>query len=266
MKLVPLEHLGKRILLTFQLAESFGTESQKIIQNFNNNKDRYSINKHYFLLEGDELRAFKKSNIEIFDFAQNLNKVYLWTEKGAWMVAKSLNTDEAWEAYEMLVDDYYYIKSEAFQLPQSMPEALRLLAAEMESKAIMAADNERLAIETTEQKKKLKEQEAPIAIYNLAISAKNTMSMQEVAKSLGTGRTRLYEILREESVVMKESTLPYQRFLDAGYFKVSERPRASGDTVVNDPATRVYAKGFEYIAKLLQKRAERNGQAAELLE
>ncbi|MNR50542.1 Phage antirepressor protein KilAC domain protein [compost metagenome] len=62
---------------------------------------------------------------------------------------------------------------------------------------------------------------------------------------------------------MKDSTLPYQRYLDAGYFKVTERPRASGDTIVNDPATRVTAKGFDYIARLIKKRNERQGKQLE---
>lgn len=108
-----------------------------------------------------------------------------------------------------------------------------------------------------EQQQKLKEQETPVAIYNLAISANNTLSMLEVSKSLGLGRTTLYKILRAEGIIMKDSTMPYQRYLDSGYFKVVERPRASGDTIINDPATRVTAKGFDYIARLLQKRAER---------
>lgn len=98
-----------------------------------------------------------------------------------------------------------------FQLPQTMPEALRLLAAEMEDKQRIAIENDRLALQTAEQQAKLREQETPVAIYNLAIAAHNTMSMQEVAKALGTGRTRLYEILREEGIIMKNSTMPYQR-------------------------------------------------------
>ncbi|MEI2284977.1 phage antirepressor KilAC domain-containing protein [Paenibacillus polysaccharolyticus] len=121
----------------------------------------------------------------------------------------------------------------------------------------------RKAVETKsrELEQKIKEQETPVAIYNLAIAANNSMSMQEVAKSLNTGRTRLYRILREEGIIMKDSTLPYQRYIEAGYFKVVERPRASGDSIVNDPATRVMAKGFDFIAKLLQKIATRNQDA-----
>ena len=30
--------------------------------------------------------------------------LYLWTEKGALLHAKSLNTDKAWEVYDYLVD------------------------------------------------------------------------------------------------------------------------------------------------------------------
>lgn len=142
----------------------------------------------------------------------------------------------------------------SYKLPQSMPEALRLLAAQIEETETVKAEKELLALENTEQKQKLQEQETPVAIYNLAISAHNTMSMQEVAKSLNTGRTRLFNFLREHNVIMKNSTMPYQRFIDQGYFKVTERPRASGDTIVNDPATRVTAKGFDYIARLLKSK------------
>lgn len=109
-KLVPIEREGKRVLLTAQLAESYGTEERAITDNFNNNKNRYEEGKHYFLLSGDDLRAFKREN-EIFGFAPNLNKLYLWTERGALLHAKSLNTDRAWEVYDRLVETYFRAKA-----------------------------------------------------------------------------------------------------------------------------------------------------------
>ena len=141
-----------------------------------------------------------------------------------------------------------------FQIPQTYSEALRLAADLSEENLKITAEKERLSLQAAEQEKQLKEQETPVAIYNLAMKAHNSMSMQEVAKSLGTGRTRLYEVLREEKIIMRGSTLPYQRFIDSGYFKVTERPRASGDSIINDPATRVTAKGFDYIARIMQRR------------
>ncbi|MFD5022260.1 ORF6N domain-containing protein [Paenibacillus sp. NPDC058367] len=105
----PIEHNGQRVLTTAQLAESFDTETKIISKNFERNESRYIERKHFFALKGDELKIFKASrqNDDNLKFAP---VIYIWTEKGAWLHAKSLNTDQAWEAYEALVDDYYRVK------------------------------------------------------------------------------------------------------------------------------------------------------------
>jgi phage antirepressor YoqD-like protein len=141
------------------------------------------------------------------------------------------------------------------QLPQTMIEAVESYLIEMKKNVLLEAEKQQLAIENTAQKQQLKEQETPIAIYNLAIAAQNTQSMADVAKALGTGRTRLFGILREEGIIPDSRTVPYQRYIESGYFVVRERPRTSGDTVINDPVPRVTAKGFDYIARILQKRS-----------
>lgn len=117
MQLQIISHEGQRVLTTAQLAESFGTETTIISNNFNRNKDRYTEGKHFFLLEGEELKSFK-ANHQNDESSNRINKLYLWTEKGAWMHAKSLNTDKAWGAYEMLVDDYYNVKQALPQLSE----------------------------------------------------------------------------------------------------------------------------------------------------
>jgi prophage antirepressor-like protein len=144
-----------------------------------------------------------------------------------------------------------YMTTETIEKTLSNPDFIIGLATKLKEEQAALREAESVI---AAQQQKLKEQEAPVAIYNLAITAGNTLSMNEVAKSLNTGRTRLYKFLRDEKVIMQDSTLPFQRFVDAGYFKVTERPRASGDTVVVDPATRVTAKGFDYVAKLFTRR------------
>lgn len=42
--------------------------------------------------------------------ASRTSHIYLWTEKGALLHAKSLNTDKAWEVYDYLVDFYFRAK------------------------------------------------------------------------------------------------------------------------------------------------------------
>ena len=103
-----------RVLTTQQIAEASGTDSKTISSNYNNNKERYKDGKHYIRLEGDDLKAFR----EIHDLPSNLNKLYLWTEKGAFLHAKSLNTDEAWAVYENLVDTYFNRKKPLTALEQ----------------------------------------------------------------------------------------------------------------------------------------------------
>lgn len=107
-----------RVLTTQQIADAYGTDSKVVSNNFNNNKDRYKEGKHFICLTGEELKEFlQSSNLGM----QNQNKIrtlYLWTEKGAFLHAKSLNTDEAWEVYEKLVDTYFNRKKPLTALEQ----------------------------------------------------------------------------------------------------------------------------------------------------
>jgi len=106
--IVPVDYQGQRILTSEQLSESYGATIKMINNNFLNNSDRFTEGKHYYCIEGDALRTFKREH-DCLGIAPNVNKLYLWTEKGAWHHAKSLNTDAAWNAYESLVDEYYHV-------------------------------------------------------------------------------------------------------------------------------------------------------------
>jgi hypothetical protein len=129
------EHVNQRVLTTHQLAESFGAETQILVNNFNRNRNRYTELKHYIALQGKEKRDFiNLHQIELG--SKNASILYLWTEKGAWLHAKSLGTDQAWEAYEMLVDDYYDVKQSQLDLNQLSPEVRALIQIEMRQKHV----------------------------------------------------------------------------------------------------------------------------------
>ncbi|GAF14901.1 hypothetical protein JCM19046_3538 [Bacillus sp. JCM 19046] len=121
MYLTVIEKEGQRVLTTNQLADSYGATKQLIVNNFNRNKNRYKEGKHYIALMGEEKKAFIDQH-QIDLGSRNAIVLYLWTEKGALLHAKSLNTDEAWDAYEKLVDDYYLVKKSAMQTSQLSPE------------------------------------------------------------------------------------------------------------------------------------------------
>lgn len=106
-----LEVKGIRVLTTKQLSEMYETDIKTISYNFSYNKKKYTEGKHYIKLEGNELREFK-ANREIPDCHKFSAHLYLWTEKGALLHAKSLNTDKAWQVYDYLVDFYFREKRE----------------------------------------------------------------------------------------------------------------------------------------------------------
>lgn len=100
------EYRDERVLTTQQIAEAYGTNTDTITRNFNRNKDRYVEGKHFIALEGEEKNNFVDRGQ--FDRGlKNAKTLYLWTKKGAFLHAKSLNTDTAWEVYDRLVDSYF---------------------------------------------------------------------------------------------------------------------------------------------------------------
>lgn len=153
----PVEYKEQRVLTTAQLAEGYETDAQIIRNNFNRNKDRYIEGIHYYLLEGDEFQAFRTANQ--IDLSLKVSSMYLWTEKGALLHAKSLNTDRAWEVYQELVDTYFRAKDLTIQLQQLPPE-LQLFKQIFDAQAKMYVEQKRLesiALEAKQEAETVKE-------------------------------------------------------------------------------------------------------------
>ncbi|WP_209121545.1 ORF6N domain-containing protein [Alkalihalobacillus sp. BA299] len=232
-----IEHGGQRVLTTQQLAEAYGSTSDKISYNFKYNEERYKEDKHYILLIGEELKAFKKANRE---FQGSLNKLYLWTEKGAWLHAKSLNTDEAWDAYEMLVDDYYRQKQGQIDIQQLSPE-LQMFKQIFDTVA-------QKQIEDAKRDEKINELESGIETIKETFLQKdddwrkaiNTL-INRAAKKLGGNyqelRTKSYETLEDRAkcnLTIRVNNLK-QRLADGGATKTQISKTTKMDVIEQDP-------------------------------
>lgn len=123
--LAPIEFNDQRILTTEQLAEVYGTEANNIKNNFNNHQDQFIEGKHYYLLQGEDLRAFKNQVNDIDLVSKHTAALYLWTERGASRHCKILDTEKAWEQFDNLEDTYFRVK----EMPQfsSLSPQLQLL-------------------------------------------------------------------------------------------------------------------------------------------
>lgn len=109
---------------------------------------------------------------------------------------------------------------------------------------------------------KVEEDKPKVDFYNDVTSSGDAIEIGEVAKLLdmGVGRNKLFSILREEKILMKDN-IPFQEYVDRGYFEVVETryQRPNGDVGIN-LKTLVFQKGVDYIRKVLLKRGTQKGK------
>lgn len=124
------------------------------------------------------------------------------------------------------------------KIPQTFAEALRLAADKQEQ------------IEQLEQQRQL---EAPkVSFAEVVEGSESKISMGDFAKLSGKiGRNTLFKKLREDGVLQRNNR-PYQRYLDAGYFEVSETviKRTDGDMI--SFTTYVTGKGQLWLSKRIE--------------
>ena len=137
-ELTVLEHNSIRVMTTKQLAEAYGCRAIHIQQNFKNNRERFGEGKHYFKLEGADLKAFKDSleNIEAV-VGSRAPSLILWTKQGAARHSKMLGTEQAWNVFDELEESYFN------PMRNMTPEEFLLFSAQRmveQAKAIKAAN------------------------------------------------------------------------------------------------------------------------------
>lgn len=79
-----------------QLSELFNTTPKILSRNFQRNKDKYIEGKHYYVVKEKELKQLKR-DLDYPDYLKFVSVLYLWTEDGANLLAKSVRNDAAWK-------------------------------------------------------------------------------------------------------------------------------------------------------------------------
>ncbi|MBF0693397.1 ORF6N domain-containing protein [Providencia alcalifaciens] len=104
------------VITTELLAKLYNTEPKYIQTNTARNESRFIAGKHFFKLEGAELKDFKNRPSLRGLVGSRARSLVLWTERGAARHAKMLETDQAWEVFEKLEDFYFSQKEKAEQV------------------------------------------------------------------------------------------------------------------------------------------------------
>ena len=114
-------------------------------------------------------------------------------------------------------------------------------------------------------RKQIEEDRPKVLLYEQIMSSKTNKTMMVVAKELKFvgGRNKLFSFLRSEGILMSgkgKQNLPYQQFIDAGYFEVVIKIKIINGEVTDIPVTLVTSKGMDYILKRLEKSKEKGLQ------
>jgi len=141
----------------------------------------------------------------------------------------------------------YFIECERRLQPiHSIPQSF--------SDALLLAANQAKQIE--EKQQQINALIPKASFYDSVKDCQEGITMEETAKVLNNkkiGRNNLFKFLREKNILTNES-LPYQKYLNAGYFRIVENVfiDKNGKDRVNTKIL-VHQKGIAYINHLLNK-------------
>lgn len=201
------------------------------------------------VLEIDQVAGVKRrlsddviSNHPIPDALGRIQETAIVNEDGMYDVVLESRKEEArafrkWITSEVLPSIRKTGSYGVNRLPQNYVEALEALVQQVKENQLLEAQ--------------IEENRPKVALYDTAMSAGNNFTMERVAKTLGYGRNKLFEFLREMKI-LRSNNLPYQEYLDRGYFDVRQYSithYSSG--IENKNQTLVTPKGMAYIHRLL---------------
>lgn len=107
--------------------------------------------------------------------------------------------------------------------------------------------------------KKIALDKPKVEFFDQVTSSKNAIDMATCAKVLnisGFGRNNLFELLRNKKI-LQSNNVPYQKYVDQGYFRVIEQKYAKPDgTIQINIKTVVYQSGLDFIRRTIAKENE----------
>lgn len=173
-------------------------------------------------------------------------KRYDITKQGCEMVANKLTGKKGIEFTAKYVTVFNAMKK---QLIESRTDSYMIEDPVARAKKWIEEETER-----QELRKANKEMLPKAEFYDTVANTESLLSMGDTAKILdmGIGRNKLFKFLRNKQI-LDSYNRPYQRYVDAGYFKLSEDKYMIGDNCVVSTTTFVKQKGVDYIRKLLKK-------------
>lgn len=132
---------------------------------------------------------------------------YYLTIDAAKQVAMMSETDKGFQVRDYYLECERRTQIPVVQLPQNFAQALRLAADQAD-----VIEKQALQLESAKP---------AIAFHDSVAKLDGTCMIGHIAKTLGHGPNKLFARLKADCILMA-SRMPYQRYINAGYFEVRE--------------------------------------------
>lgn len=217
---------AKETMTSVEIAEITGKEHKNVLVDIDN------------LLE----KGVSRLNFQPSNYTTDRGKTYRCfelTKKGCLILASGYDA----VLREKIINRWEQLETEkrngGFVIPQTLSQALMLAAKQAE--------------QIEQQQKLLEVQKPKVEFFDSVADSKTAVPMNDVAKVLsikGYGRNNLFEYLRNNKVLMNNNR-PYQKYVDAGYFRVIEQHyQRNGEEQISFK-TLVYQRGIDFIRRML---------------
>ena len=144
-----------------------------------------------------------------------------------------------------------YLSNEAIEKTLTDPDYLIKLANTLKEERLkrIEAESRAAVLQITNDEMKPKAEFA-----DAVMGSSDAIDMRKAATTLnmGIGRNKLFELLREKGVLDRHN-IPYQTYIDRGYFRTIESTynKPDGSSCINIK-TVIFQKGMEYIRNLIE--------------
>lgn len=205
--------LYKETMSSLEIAELTGKRHDAILRDIRNLLNQ-GVNAHNFV------------EVEYTDKKGEKRPCYELTKKGCLILASGYDA----KLREKIIDRWGELERDKqngnFQTPSTYIEALEALVASEKEK-------ERMRIESEQQKKQIEQKDAKIEklqpkadFADKAFAMEGKCDIGQAAKILGLpfGRNTLFKKLCEAGVFFANRNEPKQKYIDAGYFEMKEKP------------------------------------------
>lgn len=248
-ELTPIKFNEEIVITTKTLAEVYECEEANISNNFKRNENKFIEGKHYYKLQGKELKEFKgyHQNDESLKFVSIL---YLWTKRGASRHCKMLGTDKAWDMFDTLEENYFNPKVP--QLTNEQLKAKLLLDIYNGGENGLLASKQLAELEKKPLIEKIEKDTPKVDYFDALVDRSLLTNFRDTAKELHIRQKDFISWLLENDFIYRDSNnkiKPTAQAIEEGLFELKEFTNEH----FSSTQTLVTPKGRETFRLLLEK-------------